>query len=110
MRRATTPTHTFYFEDNPEEEFDQILITYVQNSRILLEKTKADLEFEEVTEKDGKTVYPASVQLTQEETRRFSSSIPVSVQVRALTYGKDAVASEIMALNVKDVLNSEVLE
>lgn len=109
MRRATTPTHIFYFEIDPEESFEQILVTYAQNGRILLEKHKNDFAFEEPEEHCGKTVYPASLVLTQEETNLFSSKATVSVQVRALTAGADAVASEVMTLSVKEVLNSEVL-
>ena len=104
MIRATTPTHRFIFDQNPEL-FERILITYAQNGKIVLEKEKEDLTFEEPTEGQ----YPAHVQLTQEETKLFRVG-QVTVQVRVLTSGEDALASEKTAIDVENVLNDEVLE
>ncbi len=104
MIRATTPTHRFIFDQNPEL-FERILITYAQNGRIVLEKEKEDLTFEEPTEGQ----YPAYVQLTQEETNLFKAST-VTVQVRVLTTGGDVLASEKKSIGVENVLNDEVLE
>ena len=105
MIRATTPIHQFIFDTDPEL-FDRILITYAQNGRIVLEKEKEDLTFEEQTE-EGK--YPAYVRLTQEETKLFSERT-VNIQVRVLTQGGEALASDKKAIKVEDVLNDEVLE
>lgn len=108
MYRATTPTHIFIFEIDPEENFKTILITYSQSGEIVLEKGKNDLAFEEKEECCGK-VYQATLQLTQEESNLFEADKIVSVQIRAVSYDGDVVASEKMSVSVKDVLNDEVL-
>ena len=109
MYRATTPTHNFMFEVNPDTTFRSILITYVQGNEIVLEKTKEDLTFSETTNCKGDVVYQASLHLSQEETNSFSAQSPVTVQIRALTYDDEAIASEKMNVAVRDVLNDEVL-
>ena len=105
MYRATTPLHTFVFDVNPTETFKTILITYVQDNQIILEKGKEDLS---VTA-SGESEYEASLRLTQEETKLFNNKSSVKVQVRALTYDDEAVASAKMTVPVHDVLNDEVL-
>lgn len=108
MYRATTPTHIFVFEVDPDETFKTILITYSQSGVIILEKDKEDLTFEEKQECCGK-VYHALLRLTQEETKLFAAEKLVSVQIRAVTNDGDVVASEKMTVTVNDVLNDEVL-
>ena len=70
-----------------------------------------DLTFETVTDRLNKTLYQASFKLTQEETKRFSAKPKnmVDIQVRALTIGGDAMASDKKSISVQDVLNDEVL-
>lgn len=111
MIRATTPKHMFTFDVNPEETFSEILITYAQNGKIVLEKHKSDLTFETCDCFGGKTVYRAFVKLTQEETKLFSANPKgiVNIQVRAITENGDAIASDIMQISVQNVLNDEVL-
>lgn len=109
MYRATTPKHSFIFDVDPEDTFREILITYAQDDMIVLEKRKEDLTVEETTDCEGETVYEASLRLTQEETKLFNNKSSVKVQVRALTYEGEAIASEKMTVPVNDVLNDEVL-
>ena len=111
MIRATTPTHTFFFDVDPEESFQKILITYAQNGKIVLEKNKEDLSFSSCESFDGKTVYIASLKLTQEETNLFTAKPKgiVSIQIRAITPDGDAIASYISDISVENVLNDEVL-
>lgn len=111
MIRATTPKHMFTFDVDPEETFSEILITYAQNGEIVLEKHKSDLTFESCDCFGGKTVYTASIKLTQEETNLFSANPKgiVNIQVRAITENGDAIASDIMQISVQNVLNDEVL-
>ena len=111
MIRATTPTHRFFFDDNPEENFQIILITYAQNGKIILEKHKEDLSFDSCDRLDGKTVYIASLKFTQEETNKFAANPKgtVNIQVRAVTYDGEAIASDISQISVENVLNDEVL-
>lgn len=100
MYRATTPTHKYVFSHDLSE-FKTILITYKQKGKIIMEKTKSDLTI------DGKI---ASFVLTQEEANAFSpGDRSVSIQVRAVDIRGTALASRIFQLNIKDVLNDEVL-
>lgn len=111
MIRATTPKHSFTFDVNPEETFSEILITYAQNGKIVLEKHKSDLTFEACDCFGGKPVYTAFVKLTQEETKLFAANPKgvVDIQVRAITPNGEALASEIERISVQNVLNDEVL-
>ena len=110
MFRATTPIHNFCFRDINPEEFKTILITYAQNDKIIIEKGKDDLTIwtEEV---EGETHYHASLTLTQEETKLFIAkpTSTVVIQIRAIDYNGNVVASNKMSLSVSDVLNDEVL-
>lgn len=110
MIRATTPKHTFIFEDDPTA-YERILITYVQGDEIVMEKEKDDLTFETVETECLTTEYHASLRLTQDETKKFqaSSGKPVRVQVRVLTSSGEALASDKKTIGVQDVLNDEVL-
>lgn len=100
MIRGTTPTHTFHLPIDTST-IKEIRITYRQNSRIILEKTEADVEM------DGSAV---QFTLTQEETLKFSHKSRVQLQVKVLTNGNVVLASPIKDLNVSEILNDEVLE
>lgn len=104
MFRATTPVHTYTFDVDPETTFKTILITYAQKNKIIFEKSKDDLTFEQTDEG-----YAASVKLTQQETRLFNARDAITVQVRALTYEDEAIAFDKQTFTVKDVLNDVVL-
>lgn len=100
MYRATTPTHKFAFPRDLSE-FKTVLVTYKQKGKIVMEKTKGDFTI------DGNK---ASFVLTQEEANAFSpGDRTVSVQVRAVDIYGTVAASKIFQVNVKDVLNDEVL-
>lgn len=110
MYRATTPTHNFCFGEVDPESFKTILISYVQNDKVVLEKTKDDLVFTS-DEYEGETHYHASLKLTQEETNKFSAKTNyVYIQIRACDYNQNVVASNIVKVSLFDVLNDEVLE
>ena len=100
MRRATTPIHKFTFPVSPET-FEKILITYSQGRNIIFEKTREDLTISDNS---------VSFHMTQEEANKFKVNEPVRVQVRALTYAGDAVASKIVQVSVGEVLNDVILE
>ena len=111
MRRATTPVHKYYFDSDPSI-YQKILITYVQNGKIVLEKTKDDLTFDtEAVPCRNEERFVAWFRLTQEESNKFSSEQGnlVQVQIRVLTDGGEALASDIKSFSVQDVLNDEVL-
>lgn len=101
MYRASTPTHTFTFDVDPDSTFKDILISYSQNGTVILNKTKEDLTF------DGND---ASLTLTQTETNLFVKDVnPVVVQVRVLTYEDESIPCEKMYVALQDVLNDEVM-
>jgi len=115
MYRATTPTHKFCFGKVDPNLFKEILITYVQNDAIVLEKKKQDLVItsEDISTSEGtETHYHAELKLTQEETKKFAIQ-PVSnitVQIRAIDNYGNVSASNKMKVSLQDVLNDEVLE
>ena len=104
MYRATTPTHSFTFDVDPETTFKTILITYAQKDKIIFEKGKSDLSFSEAN--GG---YVATLTLTQEETNMFKAGDAITVQVRALTYDGEAIAFDKLTMKVSIVLNDKVL-
>ena len=106
MIRATTPRHEFLFEDNPDT-FSKMLITYSQQGKIVLEKTKEDMTFETVNGEASS--YLGWLRLTQEETKLFSDQMAASVQVRVLTTEGNAYASQIFQVHISHVLNDSVL-
>lgn len=109
MYRATTPKHIFSFDVDPNETFETIEITYAQDGNTILQKSKADLTFED--EKDKCDMFVCWLQLTQEETKLFQagSRAIFDVQVRVKTYGGDVIAFPINRRSVEDVLCDEVL-
>ena len=112
MFRATTPTHKFIF-DIDVSDADELLVTYAQKGTIKVEKRKSAFTFDTETI-GGQTKYTASVTLTQAETKLFTMSDHfnekdyVQCQVRLLMDGT-ALASEVVNVMLKDVLNDEVL-
>lgn len=102
MKRATTPTHTFTLPFNYDGVVDKLLLSYAQSGNIVLEKTE-----KQVKVKNEKEIV---VRLTQEETNLFSEDAPVKIQMRILTIGGDAMASDPFLIQIEEVLNDEVLE
>lgn len=100
MRRATTPTHEYEL-DIDTSIISQIRITYSQDGNIILTKNENDVEF---------VGNVAKVRLNQEETNLFGSDKIVEIQVRVLTLGNDAPASDIMRVPCERVLDDEVLK
>ena len=101
MRRATTPIHTFTFPDNVKvEEVTEALVSYSQNGQKILEKTLNDLTADT-------TNNTFSLALTENETKLFAPGKAL-IQVRVKVSG-GALASQMIWLNVKPVLNSEGL-
>ena len=112
MYRATTPTHVFWFNDiDPRITYDTILITYAQNDKILLEKTKQDLLFGVETVNEQICNY-AKIQLTQEETNLFSPNPNnnIVIQIRAINKEGIASASNKIKIPCLDVLNDKELD
>lgn len=110
MIRATTPIHTFVFEEDPSG-YERILITYAQGGSIVMEKEKQDLSFETMEDVlSHKQRFKAFFRLSQEDTKKFKAGGgQVQVQVRVLTENGEALASDKKTISVQDVLNDEVL-
>ena len=96
MRRGTTPTHTFVLAVDAAV-VRKVRVLYSQNGKVVLTRDDADLE--------GNV---ATVKLTQEETLQFTGGSRVEIQVRLLTLGGDALASDIISVPVDRLLESEV--
>lgn len=78
---------------------DKFLLTYVQNEIVILEKTEADVMVEG-------NVW--SVELTQEETKKFKAGV-AACQIRILTTDGKALASDPFQFGVTQVFNDEVI-
>lgn len=99
MRRATTPTHTFTFPAEVlVDEVDEVLITYTQDRRNILEKTKKDIEIDTV---NNMVIVP---KLTEAETNLFAPGKAL-VQLK-VKVGNSILASQMMWLTVKPALDS----
>lgn len=94
MRRGTTPTHVFETSVDLTTA-DVLFLTYKQGKSDVLEKTLDDVE---VTE-DRLTV-----KLSQEETLKFDKEKGVRIQCRAKFPDGTAIASEIINVQVCEIL------
>lgn len=102
MRRATTPTHTFTFPDEVEvTTITQVEIVYSQNNETLLKKGLEDLNIDE----DKNAFYFA---LSQSETKLFAPGKAL-IQLRAKNSNGAVLASQMIWLTVKPVLDSEAI-
>ena len=99
MIRGTTPTHMFSIPFDVSD-IDVLMIIYAQNNIEVFRKNKEDCVLDKNTIK---------VTLTQEETLRLSHLRPVQIQVRILTMGGQAFASDVHVVSVQRCLNDEVL-
>ena len=104
MYRVTTPTHTFTLPIQTSS-CKEIQVTYKQKNAELVFHYQDGIMPSGMT-LDGKNVI---VRLTQEQTKAFNSSRMVATQVRVLTTGNDAYASQVFNVSVNKVLNDEVL-
>lgn len=99
MRRATTPTHTFTFpSDVLVSEITNVLITYSQCGKNILEKKLDDLD---IDTENNMLILP---KLTQEETNLFAPGKAL-IQVKAQIDEK-VLESQMIWLTVKPALNS----
>ena len=111
MYRGTTPQHDFLFDVDPQLVFRRILITYAQNGKVVLTKTKNDLTYEEVEDPETHEIsYKASFKMTQQEANSFDGSCPyIQLQMRFMDNNNHVVASPIVKIRLENVLNDEVL-
>jgi hypothetical protein len=100
MRRGTTPTHKFRLPFSAET-VSKFKVIYAQDDVVILTKENESCEC------NGNVI---TVRLTQEETLLFDSKKIVQIQIRILTLGGDALASDIKLVDVDNCLESEVIE
>ena len=100
MRRGTTPTHIFKTSVDLTDA-EVIFITYYQGKKVVLEKTKDDLE--ELTAEELK------VTLAQTDTLMFSVSGGVDIQIRARFPDGAAIASQVIHTSVQAILKQGVI-
>lgn len=99
MRRATTPTHIFTFPETVEVgSVSEILISYTQCGKTILEKTLENLTIDTDNNR-------FEVKLTEAETDKFAPGKAL-IQLRA-KIGDTTLASQMIVFPVKPVLNSE---
>lgn len=100
MFKGTTPTHTFEV-DIDTDVIKEVKIIYSQRDKEVLVKRT-----DECTIESGLI----STRLSQEDTFLFESNTIVSIQVRVLTTGGDALLSDLIMTSVGKCLDDEVLE
>ena len=94
IRRGTTPTHTFTV-DVDLTDAEVIFITYEQNDKTVIEKTKEDLTI---------TAEQIELTLSQKDTLALDLKTNVEMQIRAKFGDGSAVASEIMKASPEKIL------
>lgn len=104
---GTTPKHVFTFPV-PAEELKKVIITYAQDDKIIFEKDKDDLTFDELPE--GATHSAGWLRLTQEETKEFDpEKKKYCIQVKALSYFDEVIAGDKRFYSIKSSLHNEVI-
>ena len=99
MFKGTTPTHTFKVTIDTSL-IKEVKITYSQRDKEILVKRTPDCTIVEDA---------ISTKLSQEDTFLFESNTLVSIQLRVLTKGGDALITEPMLIGVGKCLDDEVL-
>ena len=99
MIQGTTPTHQFTIPMDASS-VDKVRVTYAQKDEVLLVKENEDCRI------DGNVI---ELKLSQEETLLFDEFSSVQIQVRVLTTGGDALASDLIRVPCGAVLDKEVL-
>jgi hypothetical protein len=99
MIQGTTPTHQFTVPMDASL-IQKVRITYAQKDTVLLTKEETDCRIE------GNVI---ELKLSQEETLLFDEFSSVQIQVRVLTTGGDALASDLIRIPCGAILDKEVL-
>ena len=99
MVRGTTALHTFTFPQNIEDNYANIIVTYRQNGKTVLEKYLSDLDIDDCV---------ASIRLTQEETLSFDEG-KAFVQLKVFTNQENVLNSPIFNMPVNPTLSNYVI-
>lgn len=96
MRRGTTPTITIKIKGSLNVELLKTIIVTFKQGDVEVDITGEDAEIDA----ENNTI---KVRLTQKDTLAFKKG-QISIQVRALTYTEDALASAIINKSLDDIL------
>ena len=99
MFKGTTPTHIFEVAIDTSS-IKEVKITYSQRDQEVLVKRTEDCTI------DSETI---STRLSQEDTFLFEDNTLVTIQLRVLTTGGDALIAEPIIISVGKCLDDEVL-
>lgn len=99
MFKGTTPTHMFNVPIDTSI-IKEIKITYSQRDKEVLVKRTEDCTISEGL---------ITTKLSQEDTFRFEGNMIVTIQMRILTLGGDALIAEPIMMAVGKCLDDEVL-
>lgn len=101
IRRGTTPTLTFEFEENLEDyDIDELYVTFAQRDIVFLELDKNSVVIE------GNIL---QLKLTQEETLKIMPYVLVAIQIRMRDTDDNAYATELMYVDAEQVLKGGVI-
>lgn len=93
MRRGTTPTNVF--KTNVNLAGATVFISYAQKGEVIVEKTNDDVDIHNEC---------LSTRLTQEDTLKLDSRQKVNIQIRYVFPDGTAGASNIITVDVGDIL------
>lgn len=99
MTRGTTPTQIFNV-DVDLTSAEVVYVTYKQRAYVVLEKSIEDMDIT-----PEQIVFP----LTQEDTLRFNTKLPVDIQIRARFPDGNAIASNIIETSAEVILKEGVI-
>lgn len=99
MVKGTTPKHIFRVKIDTTL-IKTVKITYSQDNKVVLSKRTEDCTLE-----NGAII----ARLAQEDTFLFDCNSLVTIQVRVLTFGGDALRSKSIVKSVDECFDDEVL-
>lgn len=99
MKRGTTVYHKFH--TNIDLRGAKVYVTYKQKNRVIVEKTNKDIAINEDN---------VEVALTQADTLKMAVDEPIEVQIRYVTSDREANASNIITMNIGEVLKGGVIK
>lgn len=100
MKRGTTPTFSLSLDGIDFSLLDTIYVTFKQDNNIIT-KSNTDITLDE----QNKLI---NLALTQKETLSFRQGY-VYIQLRAVTKGGNAVATDIVRIDANGILKEEII-
>lgn len=98
MIRGTTALHKFYFKEDIPSNYLNVLITYRQNGKTVVEKQIDEVDVEEKV---------LSIRFSQQETLMFEQGIAY-VQLKVFTLDKHILSSAEFSFPVNSTLNGKI--